>query len=289
VPNAPGPTTRFAWYTPPMPVSSLNRLWSGSHIAVSLALAVLLVGCSVFQDPEPVAERPLEKIYNTALDALLDDDYVLAVTEFEQVEAQYPYSEWATRAQLLVAYANYLKNDYTLAVAAAERFIDLHPGSSDVPYVRYLIALCHYEQIPDVRRDQTQTRLAREALEGVVARYPGSVYARDAAVKLDLVYDHLGGKEMEVGRTYLQLRQYPAALRRFATVVRSYPETTHVAEALARMVELNLALGLEGEARLHAAVLGHNYPNNRWYAYAYDLLEGDGPEIPRSSWFFGLF
>ncbi|MCE2474795.1 MAG: outer membrane protein assembly factor BamD [Alphaproteobacteria bacterium] len=272
-----------------MPVPFFHCIWLGLRRSALLAAAVVLAGCSIFQEPEAVVERPLEKIYNSALDALLADDYPLAVTEFEQVEAQYPYSEWATRGQLLVAYANYLKNDYTLAIGAAERFIDLHPGSSDVPYVRYLIALCYYEQIPDVRRDQTQTRLAREALEGVIARYPGSVYARDAVVKLDLVYDHLAGKEMEVGRTYLQLRQYPAALRRFATVVRSYSETSHIPEALARMVELNLALGVAGEARQYAAVLGHNYPNNRWYAYAYDLLEGDGPEIPRSSWFFGLF
>ena len=272
-----------------MPVSSLHCVWLCLRRVTPLAVAAALAGCSVFQEPEPVVERPVEKIYNTALDALLADDYLLAVAEFEQVEAQYPYSEWATRAQLLVAYANYLKNDYTLAIGAAERFIDLHPGSSDVPYVRYLIALCYYEQIPDVRRDQTQTQLAREALEGVIARYPGSVYARDAAVKLDLVYDHLAGKEMEVGRAYLQLRQYPAALRRFGTVVRAYSETSHVAEALARMVELNLALGIASEARQYAAVLGHNYPNNRWYAYAYDLLEGSGPKLPRSSWFFGLF
>ena len=272
-----------------MSVSSSHCIWRALRPVAPLAAAVALTGCSIFQEPEAPVERPLEKIYNSALDALLANDYLLAVTEFEQVEAQYPYSDWATRAQLLVAYANYLKNDYTLAIGAAERFIDLHPGSADVPYVRYLIALCYYEQIPDVRRDQTQTRLAREALEGVIARYPGSVYARDAAVKLDLVYDHLAGKEMEVGRTYLQLRQYPAALRRFATVVRAYPETSHIPEALARMVELNLALGIAGEARQYAAVLGHNYPNNRWYVYAYDLLEGDGPEIPRSSWFFGLF
>ena len=271
----------------PVPSSDCARLVL--RPAAALAAVAVLAGCSIFQEPEAAVERPVEKIYNTALDALLADDYLLAVTEFEQVEAQYPYSDWATRAQLLVAYANYLKNDYTLAIGAAERFIDLHPGSADVPYVRYLIALSHYEQIPDVRRDQTQTRQAREALEGVIARYPGSVYARDATVKLELVYDHLAGKEMEVGRTYLQLRQYPAALRRFATVVGSYAETSHAPEALARMVELNLALGMAGEARQYAAVLGHNYPTNRWYAYAYDLLEGDGPEVPRSSWFFGLF
>ncbi len=267
----------------------VRRVGFGTWCAVLLAAGLALPGCSVFQDPEPVVERPAEKIYNAALDALLAEDYPLAVAEFEQVEAQHPYSEWATRAQLLTAYANYLRNDYGLAVAAAERFLDLHPGSADIPYVRYLIALCHYERIPDVRRDQTPTRRARGALEGVIARYPGSVYARDAAVKLELVYDHLAGKEMEVGRTYLRLRQFPAALRRFATVVESYPQTTHVTEALARMVELSLALGIEREARRHAAVLGHNYPNSDWYTYAYDLLEGDGPETPGSGWFFGLF
>ncbi len=267
----------------------LSCTWSGLGRAVPLALVTALAGCSIFEDREEVVERPVEELYNTALDALLSDDYPVAVAEFEQVEAQHPYSQWATRAQLLVAYANYLKNDYSFAIAAAERYIDLHPGSTDVPYARYLIALCHYEQIPDVRRDQTPTNLARAALEGVIARYPGSVYARDAAVKLDLVYDHLAGKEMEVGRTYLRLRQFPAALRRFATVVESYPQTTHVAEALARMVELNLALGLESEARVHAAVLGHNYASSDWYAYAYDLLEGGGPDLPQASWFFGLF
>ncbi len=256
---------------------------------VPLFPVVLLAGCAVFQGPEPVVERPVDVIYNAALDALLEGNYPLAIQEFEQVEVQYPYSEWATRAQMLVAYAHYLKNEYNLAVGAAERFVDLHPGSSDVQYMRYLIALSYYEQIPDARRDQSATQRARSAMEGIVTRYPGTVYARDAAVKLDLVYDHLAGKEMEVGRTYVQLRQYPAALRRFATVVENYSQTSHIAEALARMVELNLAVGLDGEARRYAAVLRRNYPNNRWYAYAYDLLEGRGPTVSSASWFFGLF
>lgn len=260
--------------------------------AAAFALLLPLAGCGGGGEG-PAAERPVEEIYNAALDLLLEGEYSLAVTEFEEVERRYPYSRWATQAQLMTPYANYLRDDYDEAVTAAERFVELHPGNDAVPYARHLIALCYYERIPDVRRDQSMAERAREALEGVISRYPGSDYARDAEVKLDLVYDHLAGKEMEVGRTYQLLRQYPGALQRFSNVVRRYPRTTHMPEALARLVETYLALGIDDEARAHAAVLGHNFPRNEWYAYAYDLVAGDGPRTRSGDsgrrFFFGLF
>lgn len=267
-----------------MPRPSLLR-------AAVLVLPLALAGCGS-DDAAVRQERPVEDIYNTALDYLFDGDYSLAVKEFEEVERRYPYSQWATRAQLLVPYANYLRDDYDQAITAAERFIELYPGRDEVPYMRHLIALCYYERIPDVRRDQSVTERARDALEGVISRYPDSDYARDAEVKLDLVYDHLAGKEMEVGRTYQMLRQYTGALQRFGNVVRRYPRTSHVPEALARLVETYLALGIDDEARAHAAVLGHNFPDTDWYAYAYDLVAGDGPRVERrgsSRRFLGLF
>lgn len=259
--------------------------------AAALALLLPLAGCGSV-DEAVEQGRPVEEIYNAALDYLFDGEYSLAVKEFEEVERSHPYSQWATRAQLMVPYANYLRDDYDQAVAAAERFIELHPGSDEVPYARHLIALCYYERIPDVRRDQSITEKARDALEGVISRYPDSDYARDAAVKLDLVYEHLAGKEMEVGRTYQLLRHYPGALQRFGNVVRRFPRTAHAPEALARLVETYLALGADDEARAHAAVLGHNFPATDWYAYAYDLVEGRGPDAvkggsPRR--FLGLF
>jgi outer membrane protein assembly factor BamD len=247
-----------------------------------LALAMLgLAACAGGADDEEYVERPVEDLYNQALDDLLNDLPRQASRGFEEVERQHPYSEWATRAQLMSAYALYEANAYDEAVDAARRFIDLHPGHKDVAYAHYLIGVCYYERISDVGRDQRMTEEAYRAFQELIRRFPDSAYARDAQLKADLAFDHLAGKEMEIGRYYLERGKYVAAINRFRNVVEGYQTTTHVAEALHRLTEAYLALGVEPEAQQTAAVLGYNFPNSPWYVDSYALLTGETVELPR--------
>ena len=256
--------------------------------AVGLVL-VLLVGCAPGE--EPYVERPVEELYNEAMDSLLDEDFEAAVADFAEVERQHPYSVWATRAQIMSAFVYYQSNRYDDAIAAAGRFIELHPGNRDAAYGYFLIAMSYYEQISDVGRDQRTTALALQALEEVVRRFPGSTYARDARLKIDLTRDHLAGKEMTVGRYYLRRGNTVAAIGRFRKVVELYQTTSHAAEALHRLTEAYLALGVSGEAQTAAAVLGHNYPGSRWYQHSYALLvDADlKPEADEESWISRVF
>lgn len=240
--------------------------------------ALFLNACSSKDEPPPglrsdVAQAPAEELYNTAQQALEAQDYAKAQKFFEEVERQHPYSEWSDRAQLMAAYAAYLAQDYEQAVTALDRYIQLHPGASDVDYAYYLKALCYYEQISDVRRDQDMTVQAFNALDVILRRFPNSQYRQDAQLKMDLTQDHLAGKEMEVGRYYLNRGHVNAAINRFRSVVLNYQTTTHVAEAMHRLVESYLTLGLRREALQVAAVLGHNYPGDKWYARSYALLD----------------
>lgn len=244
----------------------------GRALAVG-ALCLALWSCGSDDAPQYV-ERPVEDIYNSAMDSLLAGDYVEAATQFDEVERQHPYSAWATKAQLMAAYANYQENRYDDAVAALDRFIQLHPGNEDIAYAYYLRAICYYEQISDIGRDQKMTQLALENLQEVVRRFPESRYARDAELKIDLARDHLAGKQMEIGRFYLERGEYLAAINRFRIVIEDYQTTTHVPEALHRLVEAYLALGVTDEAQATAAVLGHNFPGSAWYADSYLLLTG---------------
>ena len=257
-------------------------------VTVGLVLA-LLVGCAPGE--EPYVERPVEELYNEAMDSLLDEDFEAAVADFAEVERQHPYSVWATRAQIMSAFVYYQSNRYDDAIAAAGRFIELHPGNRDAAYGYFLIAMSYYEQISDVGRDQRTTALALQALEGVVRRFPGSTYARDARLKIDLTRDHLAGKEMTVGRYYLRRGNPVAAIGRFRKVVELYQTTSHAAEALHRLTEAYLALGVSGEAQTAAAVLGHNYPGSRWYEHSYALLvDADlKPEADEESWISRVF
>ena len=256
----------------------------GLLLACALALPVGLAGCAS-DEPEYV-ERPVGELYNQAMDQLLDEDYELAAQTFDEVERQHPYSTWASKAQLMAGYAHYLNDSYTQAVNALDRFIELHPGNRDIAYAYYLKALSYYEQIGDVRRDQEMTRQARGALQEVVNRFPNTKYARDARLKLDLTEDHLAGAEMVVGRYYLDKGHYLAAIKRFRQVIEDYQTTTHVPEALHRLVEAYMALGVVDEAQATAAVLGHNYPGSDWYADSYELLTGRDvtPERDEDSW-----
>ncbi|VAV95237.1 competence lipoprotein ComL, putative [hydrothermal vent metagenome] len=217
-------------------------------------------------------ERPVELLYANAKTQLDKKRYETAIAFFEEVERQHPYSSWARRSMLMKAFAYYQGNDYEEAVTALDQFISLHPGNKDAAYAYYLKAMCYYERIRDIGRDQDFTNNAVAALTDVVRRYPDTEYARDARLKLDLTFDHLAGKEMYVGRFYLRKNKHIAAINRFKTVVEKYQTTNHAAEALHRLVEAYLELGIIDEARSAAAVLGYNYPGSRWYEDTYKLF-----------------
>ncbi len=226
-------------------------------------------------DDEFEDSKPVEQLYNEAADSLDAKEFKKAYRLFNEVERQHPYSQWATRAQLMAAYAAYESEDYIESILAIDRFIRLHPGNRDVDYALYLKALNYYAQISDVGRDQEMTKLAKENFEALLRAHPNSQYSRDARLKLDLTLDHLAGKEMNVGRYYLVRNQYHAAIKRFMTVVRDYQTTTHVPEALHRLVEAYLSLGIRTEANRIAAVLGYNYPGSVWYEDTFALMDKD--------------
>lgn len=238
-------------------------------------LPVLALAACAGGKADKADNRPVESIYNEAAGALDKKEYDKAATLFEEVERLHPYSQWATQAELMAAFAYYRDGRYDEAVIALDRFIELHPGNKDVDYALYLKALCYYEQISDVARDQALTKEALGALETLVRRFPESRYARDAALKRDLTLDHLAGKEMEIGRYYLNRGDVNAALNRFRTVVKDYQTTMHAPEALHRLVESYMTLGLKGEAVRVAAVLGYNYPGSKWYEDSYKLLDAE--------------
>ncbi|MCG8507920.1 MAG: outer membrane protein assembly factor BamD [Rhodospirillales bacterium] len=237
-----------------------------------MALALFLAACAS-EDAEEYVERPVEELYNEAMDALQGGQYSSAAQLFDEVERQHPYSNWATKSQLMVAYAHYQQSKYDDAIVALDRFIQLHPSNRDTPYAYYLKGLSYYEQISDVKRDQRMTELALKSFEELLARFPGNAYSRDAKVKLDLTYDHLAGKTMEIGRYYLRQGHYLAAVNRFQQVIDNYQKTTHVPEALHRLTEAYLALGLTEDAQRTAAVLGHNFPGSEWYVDSYEIVE----------------
>jgi outer membrane protein assembly factor BamD len=220
--------------------------------------------------------RDVGTLYNLAKRQLDRGDYAGAATIFDEVERQHPYSIWARRAQLMSAFSYYAAKDYTKSLESARRFLSIHPGNRDAPYAYYLIALSYYEQINDVTRDQTTTKQALDSLGELIRRYPDTRYAADARLKVDLVRDHLAGKEMEIGRFYQTRGQWLASVMRFRAVVDQYQTTSHVPEALERLTESYLALGIPEEARKAAAVLGANYPGSRWYQRAYSLMQKHG-------------
>lgn len=251
-------------------------------LTTALLGVALLAGCSG-KDKKSGPEPKAEVVYNTAMDNMDKKLYKTAIESFETLEREYPFSVWATRGQVIAAYAYYKQDKYDDAINTIDRFVKLHPGNEDVPYAYYLKALSYYEQIADIRRDQEVTLNARQALQEVVARFPESDYASDAQLKLDLVEDHLAGKELEIGRYYQKRGNFPAAINRYKNVVDHYQTTNHISEALHRLVESYVALGVIGEAKKYAAVLGYNYPDSKWYKYSYKLLNGDLPPTAKQS------
>lgn len=260
------------------PPESSRPIFSARH-AIAALLMLGLVACG--SNDKPYVERPVEDLYNIAMDAVAAQEWEAAANGFDEVERQHPYSVWANKAQLMAAYSYYQNNKYTEAVSAAERYIQLHPGSRETPYAYYLVAISYYEQITDVARDQKITQQALSSLEEVVRRYPSSEYARDARLKIDLTRDHLAGKEMVIGRYYLRLNQQIAAINRFKIVIEKFQTTSHVPEALHRLAEAYMSLGILDEAQNVAAVLGYNYPGSEWYVDTYTLVTGQ--EVPTAS------
>jgi outer membrane protein assembly factor BamD len=240
---------------------------------LALFTPVILTGCSSTDKDKKLPDQPVEVLYNKAAASMDKKEFKKAAGEFNEVERQHPYSEWAARAQLMSAYALYQNQQYDEATIGLDRYMELHPGAKDIDYALYLKALCYYEQISDVVRDQQMTKDSLAALETLINRYPDSLYTRDAILKRDLTLDHLAGKEMEIGRYYLNRGETNAAINRFRIVIKDYQTTTHVPEALERLVECYITLGLKDEAMRVAAVLGHNYPGSKWYEQAYKLMD----------------
>jgi outer membrane protein assembly factor BamD len=268
------------------------RFHSPSCTSGLVALAALaglsLAGCTAANTDkkDPYADLPVEVLYNDATDALTEQRFNDAHVLYDEVDRQYPYSVWAAKAELMSAYSLYQQSKFDDAIAALNSYIQLHPGNRDAPYAYYMKALCSYEQIVDVGRDQKVTRQALDAMQEVIRRFPESPYARDARLRIDLAHDHLAGKEMEIGRYYLRTHEWVAAINRFRRVIEQYQTTSHVPEALERLTEAYLSIGVTDEAQTAAAVLGYNYPGSEWYQASYALLKGEKlePQENKGSW-----
>ena len=277
--------------------------WSGRRHSLARLLAFALVltplgACSSLsglfggdKDPQ-VSDEPADKIYNEGLFLLNDKrSYRDAAKKFEEVDRQHPYSEWARKALIMSAYAFYEAGEYDESITAAKRYVTLHPGSGDAAYAQYLIGVSFYDQIPDVTRDQGRTEKAVAALDEVVRKYPNTEYAVSAKKRIDVARDQLAGKEMQIGRYNMERRNYTGAINRFKVVVTQYQTTRHVEEALMRLTEAYMALGIVPEAQTAAAVLGHNFPDSKWYKDAYALVTSAGgtPSENKDSWISRAF
>lgn len=263
-------------------MSNSSRL---APVLLALCAALALGACgssSKKKQKFAYVERPVEQLYQDAARAMERKRFDDAVELFGEVERQHPYSPWARRATLMKSFSQYRQNDYEEAITSLDSFISLHPGNKDAPYAYYLKAMCFYEQIRDVGRDQDFTNNAVQALNDVIRRYPQTEYARDSRLKLDLTLDHLAGKELTIGRYYQRQGKHIAAINRYKYVINNYQTTGHSEEALYRLVEANLQIGLIEEARSAAAVLGYNYPGSEWYADAYSAMRKNGLLEPGS-------
>jgi outer membrane protein assembly factor BamD len=263
-----------------------------ARTAAAMLLAVSLGACSMFDKDDTPPDAPADKLYNEGLFLLNSKkDPKEAVKKFEEVDRQHPYSEWARKSLIMSSYAYYEAGAYDESVTAAKRYISLHPGSPDAAYAQYLIGSSYFDEIPDITRDQARTDKALAALEEVVRKYPASEYATSAKQKMQVARDQLAGKEMQIGRYYLDKKDYTGAINRFKVIVTRYQTTRHVEEALMRLTEAYMALGIVEEAQTAAAVLGHNFPDSEWYRHAYELVKTGGlePSENRGSWISKAF
>ncbi|MFC5069228.1 outer membrane protein assembly factor BamD [Flaviflagellibacter deserti] len=263
-------------------------------VAVALVCVTSLTACSTMaKDDEEITvnDEPADKLYNEGLYNLNNGDTKAALERFKTLDQQHPYTEWARKAHMMEVYANYRAGNYDESSIAAKRYLTLHPGSKDAAYAQFLLGMSYYNQIPDVTRDQQRTQQALQALDEVVRKYPDSEYADGAQKRVQIARDQLAGKEMEIGRFYLQQRNWIGAVNRFKTVVVQYQTTRHVEEALARLAEAYMSLGIVGEAQTAAAVLGHNFPQSDWYKDTYKLVQSKGvePREDKGSWISKAF
>jgi outer membrane protein assembly factor BamD len=275
---------------------SANRVWMNGR-AIARALVVLfalasLGACSGFNldsfnifapKEEPTVDVPADQLYNQAVFLLNEKkDYKEAAKKFEEVDRQHPYSDWARKSLIMSAFAYYESRQYDDCIASAKRYISLHPGSAEAPYAQYLIGASYFDQIPDVTRDQGRTEKAIQALDELNRKYPNSEYSADARKKIEMARDQLAAKEMETGRYLMRQKDFIGAINRFKVVVTQYQTTRHVEETLLRLTECYMTLGIVAEAQTAAAVLGHNFPDSKWYKEAYDLVKAGGFE-PKES------
>jgi outer membrane protein assembly factor BamD len=269
----------------------LSRRALARAAAISFVVAAL-GGCSLWDKDAVIPDEPADKLYNEGLFILNNKkDPKQAAKKFEEVDRQHPYSEWARKSLIMTAYANYEAHNYEDSISAAKRYVALHPGSPDAAYAQYLIGSSYFDQIAEISRDQGRTEKAVEALNEVARKYPTSEYAAAAKRKIEIARDQLAGKEMDVARYYMNKHDYTGAINRFKIVVTRYQTTRHVEEALLRLTEAYLSLGIIDEAQTSAAVLGHNFPDSRWYKDAYELVQSRGlqPSENKGSWISRAF
>ena len=276
-----------------MPFSSVARGRGALRLALLLAVALPIAGCSYFNEAKDDVgpDEPADKLYSEGLSGLNSGDYDAAKKKFSEVDRQHPYTDWGRKSVLMTTYASYRSGKYEDAIASGNRYVQLHPTSPDAAYAQYLVGMSYYNQVPDVSRDQERTRKAVEVFEELARRWPQSEYAETAKRRISVARDQLAGKEMQVGRYYLSRRDYTGAINRFRVVVSQYQQTRHVEEALHRLVEAYMALGITGEAQTAAAILGHNYPDSEWYKSSFALLNTGGlkPQENSGSWISRAF
>lgn len=263
-----------------------------TRLAASALVLLALGGCSLFDKDTVVPDEPADKLYNEGLYLLnTKKDPKTAAKKFEEVDRQHPYSDWARKSLIMTAFAYYEAGSYDDCINAARRYVTLHPGSPDAAYAQYLIGSSYFDQIPEISRDQERTEKAVQALEEVARKYPDSEYAVASRKKIEIARDQLAGKEMDIGRQLLNSRNYAGAINRFKVVVTRYQRTRHVEEALLRLTEAYMSLGIVDEAQTSAAVLGHNFPDSRWYKDAYALMQSKGlePNENKGSWISQAF
>jgi outer membrane protein assembly factor BamD len=271
-------------------------LGSGARVITQLAVAALVAlslgACSLFDKDTVIPDEPADKLYNEGLYLLNSKkDPKAAAKKFEEVDRQHPYSDWARKSLIMTAFAYYEAGAYDDCINSARRYVTLHPGSPDAAYAQFLIGSSYFDQIPEISRDQDRTEKAVQTLEEVARKYPDSEYAVAAKRKIEIARDQLAGKEMDIGRQLLNSRNYAGAINRFKVVVTRFQRTRHVEEALLRLTESYMALGIVEEAQTSAAVLGHNFPDSRWYKDAYALMQSKGlePNENKSSWISQAF
>jgi outer membrane protein assembly factor BamD len=289
----------WAWWK----LNGTDRCAAARRAAVTRAIALSVVlaplgACSAItdlfnkDDDSAVIEEPADKLYNEGLYLLNDkQEYKSAAKKFEEVDRQHPYSDWARKSLIMSAFAYYQGGDYDESISAAKRYVALHPGSPDAAYAQFLIGSSYFDRIPDISRDQERTEKAVAELDEVVRKFPNTEYAIAAKKKIDIARDQLAGKEVDIGRWYMQKKDYTGAINRFKVVVTRYQTTRHVEEALMRLTEAYMTLGIVDEAQTSAAVLGHNFPDSPWYQDAYNLVKARGlePSENKNSWISRAF